>query len=446
MGKLFGTDGVRGVANIGLTPELAFRLGRAGASFLQSHSPRPRIVLGRDTRISGDMLEGAFIAGACSAGGDVLKTGIIPTPAIAYLTRKLEGHSGVMISASHNPIEDNGIKFFSHEGYKLPDEAEKEIERLVNAKDEAFPRPSGEKLGQAIELRNAEDLYADHIKMSLGCELSGMRIVLDCANGAAWRLGPRVFRELGAEVIGLNDRPDGLKINVECGSTNMTTLARVTVEEKAVLGIGFDGDADRCLAVDERGHTVDGDRIMMVFSRYYLKRDLLPSRILVATVMSNLGLEHAMEALGIRLLRAKVGDRYVLEEMKKSGATIGGEQSGHIILLEHNTTGDGIASAVLLARIMKEEGETLSGLASHMTHMPQVLVNVRAQRKDRLGEDQDVAKVIREMEESLRNRGRILVRPSGTEPLIRVMAEGPDEREVHDVVDRIAQIIEEKLG
>lgn len=446
MRRMFGTDGVRGVANRELTPELALKLGRASASFLLKHHSAPQIVLGRDTRISGDMLEGAFLSGACSCGVNVLKAGIIPTPGVAWLARELECQAGVMISASHNPIEDNGIKIFSGDGYKLSDEDEDEIEALFSRPDDEFPRPCGEGLGRVIEVRDSGDLYAGHIKANIGGALMGIRVVLDCACGAAWKLAPRIFGELGAEVIPLNDKPDGSRINVKCGSTNLTQLAETTIESKATLGIAFDGDADRCLAVDELGRQADGDQIMMILTKYLLEKDMLPSKILVATVMSNLGLEHAMRDLGVKLLRAKVGDRYVLEEMKKSGATIGGEQSGHIILLDQNTTGDGIATAVLLSRILKEKGTPLSVLSGEMRHMPQVLVNIRAPHKERLGEDEDVARVIGELEESLRDRGRILVRPSGTEPLIRVMAEGPDREEIMNVVEKISRIIEEKLG
>jgi phosphoglucosamine mutase len=446
VGTLFGTDGVRGVANADLTPELAFRLGRASTSHISQGYLSPQIVVGKDTRISGDMLEAAYIAGATSAGGTILRTGIVPTPAVSFLTRSLACHAGIMISASHNPIEDNGIKIFSSQGFKLPDDEEDRIEELLIASEDLLPRPIGGEIGRVRDIADAEALYGEHIKSSVGAPLQGLKVVLDCAYGASFRIAPAVFRELGAEVIALHDEPEGLKINVQCGSTNPTALKKVTLSEGAHLGLAFDGDADRCLAVDERGQFVDGDQLLTIFTGYFLDHGLLPSKILVATVMSNLGLEHAMQERGIRLLRTKVGDRYVLEEMKRVGANLGGEQSGHIILLDYNTTGDGLATAVLLARIVKEAAKPLSALAGQMKHMPQLLVNVRARNKDRLSQDQEVGEAIAEMEEYLKDRGRILVRPSGTEPLIRVMAEGPDEEELKRVVGKLTRVIEEKLG
>lgn len=446
MGTFFGTDGVRGVANTDLAPELAFKLGRASASYMASQSERPRVLIGKDTRLSGDMLEAAFLAGACSVGADVMRAGTVPTPCTAYLTRALEANLGVMISASHNPIEDNGIKLFSSMGFKLPDDVEDKIEELLLAEDDRLPRPTGEDIGTASAVPDAEDRYAARIKDTVGADLSGLTIVLDCAYGAAFRLAPRIFRELGAKIIAIHDQPAGDKINVHCGSTNTATLKKMVLSEKADFGLAFDGDADRCLAIDEQGRYVDGDQLMTIFSKYLLDRGLLKEKTLVATVMSNLGLEKAMRAMGVTLARTKVGDRYVLEEMKKRGAVLGGEQSGHIILIEYNTTGDGIATAVLLSKIVKESGKPLSDHASMMMHMPQLLVNVKARDKDRWTDDEDVSNAIKDVEEILKDRGRLLVRPSGTEPLIRVMAEGPDEKELHDVVGRIARVIEEKLG
>ncbi|MDQ7821946.1 MAG: phosphoglucosamine mutase [Candidatus Eremiobacteraeota bacterium] len=446
MGTLFGTDGIRGVANEDLSPELAFRLGRAAACYFTCNISHPRIVIGRDTRISGDMLEGAFLAGACSIGADVLKVGIIPTPAVAFLTRQLNAQMGVMISASHNPIGDNGIKLFSHEGYKLPDEDEERIEELVLAPEDTLPRPVGEDLGRVTPVLIAEDMYCDHVKKSVGGSLTGIKVVLDCAFGAAFRLAPRIFTELGASVIALHDEPDGLRINVQCGSTNMGHLKKVILAKGASAGLAFDGDADRCLAVDEMGKFVDGDQILTIAARFLKESGKLGPDVLVATVMSNLGMEQALDSMGIKLIRTKVGDRHVIEEMKRRGALIGGEQSGHIILLEHNTTGDGIATAVLLARILKESGKPLHELAACMKHMPQLLVNVKARHKDRLSDDEDISAAIKETEELLKDRGRLLVRPSGTEPLIRVMAEGPDEKELNEVVGKIASVIADKLG
>lgn len=450
MGSLFGTDGVRGVANTDLTPELALKLGRASACYFSRENSRPVFLVGRDTRISGDMLEAAFSAGVCSIGGDVVKTGIVPTPAVAWLTRAMGYQAGVMISASHNPIGDNGIKLFSRDGFKLDDTVEEGIERLVEAPDSEFPKPVGHALGKVIPFSDdsgkPENVYIEHVVSALGADLTGMKIVLDCAFGAAWSIAPLVFKRLGAEIITLNSEPDGQRINVDCGSTNLEHIRRVTIEKEADLGLAFDGDADRCLAVDEKGNTVDGDRIMMILAQYLLKRDELANNLVVATVMSNLGFEHALRDLGIKLLRAPVGDRYVLREMKQSGAIIGGEQSGHIILLKHNTTGDGVATALFLSRIVKEQGRSLYKLASLMSQYPQRLLNVKVQNRDSWDSDNDIARVIREMEELLGSRGRILVRPSGTEPLIRVMAEGSDEGEVREVVDKIAAVIKEKLG
>jgi len=446
VGTFFGTDGVRGVANTDLAPELAFKLGRASAYYMSTKSERPRVLIGKDTRLSGDMLEAAFLAGSCSVGAEVMRVGIVPTPCTAFLTRALGAHLGVMISASHNPIEDNGIKLFSGLGCKLPDNEEEKIEELLIAEDDMLPRPTGVDIGISSIVDDAEDRYAARIKGTVGADLSGLKIVLDCAYGAAFRLAPRIFRELGARVIAIHNEARGEKINVQCGSTNTATLKKAVLAENADFGVAFDGDADRCLAIDELGRYVDGDQLLTIFSKYLHDRGLLKEQTLVATVMSNLGLEKAMKKLGITLVRTKVGDRYVLEEMKKRGAVLGGEQSGHIILIEYNTTGDGIATAVLLSRIVKESGKPLSAHAAMMMHMPQLLVNVKARNKERLSDDEDVSNAIKDVEEILKDRGRLLVRPSGTEPLIRVMAEGPDEHELHDVVGRIARMIEEKLG
>lgn len=446
MGILFGTDGIRGMANTDLSPELAFRLGRASAFYLAKENNRPRIVIGKDTRISGDMLEGAFLSGVCSVGGDVLKVGIMPTPVVAFLTKKLCADAGVVISASHNPIEDNGIKLFSGEGYKLPDDVEEKIEELVLSSLDQLPRPVAEELGKAEEIRNAGDLFLEHIKKCFGTNLSGMKIVLDCAYGASYELAPRVFKELNAEVIPIHSEPDGLKINVNCGSTHPSSLKKYVLEHKADFGVAYDGDGDRCLAVDENGKLIDGDQLITIFGKYFLDKGLLKSKTVVATVMSNLGMEKALTSLGIKMIRTKVGDRYVLEEMKRVGANIGGEQSGHIILLDHNTTGDGIASSVLLSKIIREMKKPLSELVSIMKHMPQLLVNIRAEKKDLLGQDEEISNAISEMEDYLKDRGRLLVRASGTEPLIRVMAEGPDENELQEVVNKLTRVIEKRLG
>jgi phosphoglucosamine mutase len=446
MARLFGTDGVRGVANSELTPEMSFRLGRAYGYLLAKKGPHPRILLGKDTRISGDLLEGAFCGGACSVGCDILRVGVLPTPGVAYLTRKLAAQGGVMISASHNPIEDNGIKIFSHEGFKLPDEMEEQIEEIVLAHEDHLPRPVGEEVGRVIERVDACHLYVEFVKSLLDCSLEGIRLVIDCAHGAAWDVAPRIFKDLGAEVLVLNNQPNGVNINVNCGSTNPGLLQKVVVADRAHVGIAFDGDADRCLAVDEKGHVLNGDQMLTLFAGSMKEEGKLTGSAIVATVMSNLGLEHALNDEDIGLFRTKVGDRHVLEEMRARGLVLGGEQSGHIIFLEHNTTGDGLITATTLARILKRKMRPLSDLASRMRQMPQLLVNVRAKHKDRLDENEEICRAIAETEQLLLNRGRLLVRASGTEPLVRVMAEGPDEGELNEIVGRIAHLIEERLG
>lgn len=446
MGNLFGTDGVRGVANTELTPELAYKIGRAGGYLLSKGYSDSRILLGKDTRISGDMLEGALIAGICSVGVSVLKAGVIPTSAVAYLTRHFGASAGVMISASHNPIDDNGIKIFSSEGFKLSEKLEDEIEELVFADDDELPRPTGEELGTVREVKDAVALYSGHIKKHLRNNFKGLKIVLDCAHGASCNVAPAFFKEMGAEVITLFGEADGSKINIHCGSTHPGELQKKVVDTGANLGLAFDGDADRVIAVDENGHIVDGDQMMTIFARHLKKNGNLKGNTVVATVMSNIGFEKALKAEGVELVRAKVGDKYVLEEMIKREASLGGEQSGHIIFLDYNTTGDGLVTAAQLVDIMKETGETLSSLASRMRKYPQILVNIKAKFKDALSQDEEISQAIAEMEDLLKDRGRLLVRPSGTEPLIRVMAEGPDEKELEEVVGRLAKIIEEKLA
>lgn len=446
MGKLFGTDGVRGIANTELTPELAFRLGRAGAGFFGQKKKQPTIVIGRDTRISGVMLEAALIAGICSAGGNVLTLGVVPTPAVAYLTRRLGADAGIVISASHNPAPDNGIKFFSGDGYKLPDGAEDCLEEMVLSPEDIMPRPTGGEVGTVTHAPEALDMYIDYVTTTTNADFRKLKIVIDSANGAAFEASPRVFRRLGANVVTLNTQPTGVNINVACGSTHPEALQKAVVEHKAHLGIAHDGDADRVIAVDEKGNLVDGDFIMAVCGLQLLQKGRLPDNTLVATVMSNLGLYQAFKKVGGKVVTTQVGDRYVLEAMREKGYPLGGEQSGHIIFLEHNTTGDGIITAVQLASVIKEKGKPLSELAAVMKRLPQVLVNVRV--KDKTGWDQNTA--IRESvagaEKTLGDSGRVLVRPSGTEPLIRVMAEGPDEEELKGLVDHIAKIISDELG
>ncbi|HEX3015043.1 MAG TPA: phosphoglucosamine mutase [Desulfobacteria bacterium] len=441
MGKLFGTDGVRGVANSQLTPMLAFKLGRAGAYVLSKETAHPKIVIGRDTRISGSMLEAALIAGICSVGADVLKVGILPTPGIAYLTRTLQASAGVVISASHNPVEDNGIKFFAGTGFKLPDEIEDEIEELVlNGKDN-WPTPIAGEVGQAIEVADPVGQYINYLKTTIPCDLKGLKVVLDCANGAASNVGPRLLQELGAEVIPIFNHPDGVNINKACGSTHPEELQQAVVKYGAQVGLANDGDADRLIAVDEKGNVVDGDFIMVICGLFLQDKSQLPGNKLVVTVMSNLGLHLALKAKGVELHQTKVGDRYVMEEMLKSGAKLGGEQSGHIIFLEHNTTGDGLCTALQLLRVMHETGKPLSELAAQMKRLPQVLKNVRVKDKQLAMTAPAIVAAVEQATAGLAGRGRVLVRPSGTEPLVRVMAEGPDLPELHQVVDQVVDTI-----
>lgn len=450
MRALFGTDGVRGVANINLTPMLAYKLGLAGASVLSKSVKgpvKPTIVIGKDTRISGDMLEAALIAGICSVGVDVLRVGVMPTPAIAYITRKLNATAGVVISASHNPYEDNGIKFFASTGYKLPDEVEMEIERMITREGMSeLPCPTGCEVGSVKDVKDAADMYVKFAKETVSTRLDGLKIVIDCANGAASYISPRIFSELGAEVIPMYSQPNGININKGCGSTHPEEVARKVVEVGADIGIAHDGDADRVIAVDEEGNIIDGDHIMVICSTHLKNKGKLPNDTVVVTVMSNLGLRLGLQKANINVLETQVGDRYVLEELLKTGATFGGEQSGHIIFLEHNTTGDGIVTGLQLAAVVKESGKTLSELAAQMERLPQVLVNVRVADKKAAMEHEEVKQAVARGEKLLGDKGRILVRPSGTEPKVRVMAEGPDEKQLQEIVDEIASIISRVAG
>ncbi|MHB9094773.1 MAG: phosphoglucosamine mutase [Eubacteriales bacterium] len=449
MRELFGTDGVRGVANRELTPMLAYKLGRAGAYVLTRNAKgpvKPSIVIGKDTRISGDMLEAALIAGICSVGADVHRVGVMPTPAVAFLTRDLKATAGVVISASHNPVEDNGIKFFASSGYKLPDEIEIEIERLIKEGVEDLPHPVGSEVGHVKDVPEAADCYVEFAKNTINCRLDGLKVVIDCANGAAYSLSPRIFKELGAQVIPCYHEPNGININKQCGSTHAEVVAQKVVEFGADLGLAHDGDADRVIAVDEEGSIVDGDHIMMVCSTHLKRQGKLPKDTVVVTVMSNLGLRLGLKDANINVLETQVGDRYVLEELLRSGAFFGGEQSGHIIFLEHNTTGDGIVTGLQLASVVKETGKTLGQLAAQMERLPQVLVNVRVANKAAAMENLEVREAILRGEKILGEKGRILVRPSGTEPKVRVMAEGPDEAGLQDIVEGIAAIISRVAG
>jgi len=446
MGKYFGTDGVRGVANKELTPEFAFKLGRAGAYVLTKEKERAKVVIGRDTRLSGEMLEAALVAGMLSIGCDVVRLGVVPTPGVAYLTRYLEADAGVMISASHNPFPDNGIKFFGPDGYKLLDETEAEIEKYLDMAEDTLPRPIGEGVGRVIDDHESVQAYLDHLKATIDTDLCGMHIVVDCANGAAYELAPHLLRDLGADVTAIHAHPDGVNINVDCGSTHPERLQEEVRKKQAHLGLAFDGDADRLIAVDEKGNVIDGDHIMCICGEYLKEKGQLNGNTIVTTVMSNFGFFKALENMGIETEKTKVGDRYVMEKMREGGYNLGGEQSGHIIFLDHNTTGDGMLTAVQLLRAVKEKGQTLHGLAAKMEKYPQLLVNVRVKTKEGWEQNEAIRARIREVEEALGSDGRVLVRPSGTEPLIRVMAEGPDENLLNKYVDQIAEEVRKQLG
>lgn len=444
MTRLFGTDGVRGIANIELTPELAFRLGEAAGHFLGDRG-RGRIVVGRDTRRSGEMLEAALVAGICSGGADALVAGIVPTPAVALLVREFEADGGVVISASHNAPEYNGIKFFSREGFKLPDEVEDDIEAFCSAERD-WERPHGSGIGTIEPIDDAVERYIEHCVGTISVDLTGLTIAVDCGHGAASVTTAEALRRLGAEVISVNCDWDGMDINVGCGSTNLGPVAEIVASNEVDFGIAHDGDADRVLAVDELGCEVDGDVIMAICAARMHDAGRLPLDTVVSTVMCNLGFEVAMKNRGITVIKTKVGDRYVLENLRTSGAMLGGEQSGHIIFLEHNTTGDGLVTALQLASVLKETRQPLSELRRVMKRFPQVLINVPVADKHRLGTNAAVADAIRQIEVELGESGRVLVRPSGTEPLVRVMAEAADEAAAAEAVDRLVAVVKAELG
>ena len=442
MGRLFGTDGVRGVANSQLTCDLAFRLGQAGAYVLSKEHPHPRIVIGKDTRISGDMLEAALIAGICSVGADVLRVGVLPTPGIALLTRTLDVSAGVVISASHNPVQDNGIKFFASTGYKLPDAIEDEIETIVLSEEKPWEVPIGGEVGRVIEIKDAGRRYMDFLKGAVG-RLDGIKVVLDCANGAAAYVGPMVLKEVGVEVISICNTPDGVNINASCGSTHPEQLQRAVLKHGADLGLAVDGDADRLIVVDEKGNILDGDFIMLICALAKKAKGTLDQNAVVLTVMSNLGLHLALKDAGITIFETQVGDRYVMEELLRTGAKLGGEQSGHIIFLDQNTTGDGLLTAFQLLDVVKQRKLPLSQIASQMQRLPQVLLNATVQNKDRLMQDERVLQKVKQAELVLGGRGRVLVRPSGTEQLIRVMVEGPDQHKLKELAQGVIDIIKQ---
>ena len=448
MGKYFGTDGVRGEANVELTPELAFKLGRFGGYVLSQHETDvPRVFVARDTRISGQMLESALVAGLLSVGIHVYKLGVLATPGVAHLVKAEKASAGVMISASHNPAQDNGIKFFAGDGFKLDDALEAEIEALLDAEEDTLPRPSAQGLGNVVEYPEGLRKYQQFL-VSTGTELEGMKVVLDTANGAAATSARQIFADLGADLTVMAENPDGLNINEGVGSTHPEKLQELVKETSSQIGLAFDGDSDRLIAVDENGDLVDGDRIMYIIGKYLADRGLLAKNTIVTTVMSNLGFHKALDREGIEKAVTAVGDRYVVEEMRKEGYIIGGEQSGHVILMDYNTTGDGQLTAVQLTKIMKETGKTLSELAAEVTIYPQKLVNIRVENsmKDKSMEVPAIAAIIEKMEAEMAGNGRILVRPSGTEPLLRVMAEAPTDAEVHYYVDTIADVVRAEIG
>ncbi|MCM3763102.1 phosphoglucosamine mutase [Alkalihalobacillus oceani] len=445
MGNYFGTDGVRGVANTELTPELAFKLGRMGGYVLTKHTEKPRVIIGRDTRISGEMLESALIAGLLSIGAEVMRLGVISTPGVAFLTKALSANAGVMISASHNPVPDNGIKFFGPDGFKLLDEQEQEIERYLDSEDQ-LPRPTGGALGQVSDYYEGGQKYLQFLKQTVQEDFSGIHIALDCAHGAASSLAPHLFADLEADISTMGTAPNGVNINEGCGSTHPEALSAFVLERGAQIGLAFDGDADRLIAIDEKGQIVDGDKIMFICAKYMKEQGWLKHGTVVSTVMSNLGFYKALEEEGIVAKQTAVGDRYVMEEMRKGGYNLGGEQSGHIIFLDHITTGDGLLSALQLVNIMKMTNKPLSELAAEMQTYPQKLVNIRVSDKHAVSENEAVKAAIARVEEDMNGEGRVLVRPSGTEPLVRVMVEAQSEELCNRYVDEIATVVKAELG
>lgn len=448
MSRLFGTDGVRGVANKELTPLLAMQLGQAGASVLTKEtSHKPTIMVGCDTRISGDMLANALMAGVCSVGANAVYVGVVPTPAVAYLTRKNHMDAGVVISASHNPVEFNGIKFFDANGYKLPDAMEDEIEAIIknDMKDLAFP--TGTEIGSITYRPDAREDYVKHATEAIPVDLHGMKIVADCAEGASYYTSVEALKLLGADVVAIHNNPDGTNINAGCGSTHMEELMERVKAEKADVGLAFDGDADRLLAVDEKGNKVDGDQIMGIVGNYLKEQKKLKKDTIVATVMSNLGFFLMGEKQGIHMEQTKVGDRYVLERMRQIGANLGGEQSGHVIFLDENTTGDGLLSALHLLQVLVDTKKPLSELATIMEVLPQALVNAKVpnDKKNSYMENPQIADAIDSLTQKFAGEGRVLIRPSGTEPLVRVMIEGRDQNRIQEEAEKLAALIESAM-
>ncbi|MEG0013933.1 MAG: phosphoglucosamine mutase [Cellulosilyticaceae bacterium] len=449
MGKLFGTDGVRGVANSELTGELAFHVGQAGAYVLTKETKKqPKILVARDTRISGTMLESALVAGICSVGAKAICIGVVPTPAVAYLIKELGADAGVMISASHNPLEFNGIKFFNNEGYKLRDELEEEIENIIVSRPDSIPLPTGENVGTWEANNTAIEKYIEYVCDTIPGDLKGIKVLIDCANGAASEVAPIALARLGADVEVIHNKPNGVNINKLCGSTHMQDLQRQVIGRAVEVGIAFDGDADRCLAVDEKGEMVDGDQIISVIGLDMKKDHRLHKDTAVATVMSNLGLTVMCKENEINLVHTRVGDRYVLEKMLKDGYNLGGEQSGHVIFLDYNTTGDGLITAIQLLYVIKKTGKSLSELTSVMQVFPQVLVNAKVKNENKHAylEDLEIQEAIESLEAMFKGEGRVLIRPSGTEPLVRVMIEGKDKTVMQEEAEKLAGLLEQRLN
>ena len=447
MKRLFGTDGIRGVANREpMTAEMAFQIGRAGA-YLFKDEVNPKILIGKDTRISGDMIEAALMAGICSIGVDVLKVGIMPTPAVAYLTRVFQANCGIVISASHNPFDNNGIKYFQGDGFKFSDLEEEEIERIYFEDCAKYEWPTGKDIGKMEYLSSiATRKYIDYIKTTIYSYLNfkGFKIVLDCANGASFSVAPQLFNELGAKLITINDKPNGININLNCGSTHSLLLQKEVLKQQADLGLAFDGDADRVIAVDEKGNIVDGDQIMAICALNLIKKDQLPNKTVVTTLMSNLGFEQVIEQNGGQVIRTDVGDRYVLEMMKKVNTSLGGEQSGHIIFLQYSTTGDGLLTSLQLLKVIQEEGKPLSNLASVMEKYPQIILNFKVKDKEQFFKNIKIEKIVKEIKNELDGKGRIFIRASGTEPLIRILLEGEDREKLEVISNGLREVIEKE--
>lgn len=447
MGKYFGTDGVRGVANSELTPEFAFKLGRIGGYVLTKDAKdHPKVLIGRDTRISGEMLEGALVAGLLSIGAEVMRLGVISTPGVAYLSRVMNAEAGVMISASHNPVADNGIKFFGPDGFKLTDAQEAEIEALIDAEQDTLPRPVGAAIGSVTDYFEGGQKYISYLKQTVDEDFVGLHVALDCAHGATSALATHLFADLEADISTMGSSPNGLNINEGVGSTHPEALAAFVLERGANLGLAFDGDGDRLIAVDENGTIVDGDQIMFIIGKYLNAKGRLTKSTVVSTVMSNMGFYKALEENDMTSVQTAVGDRYVVEEMRANGYNVGGEQSGHIVFLDYNTTGDGLLTGIQLVAIMKATGKKLSELAAEMTIYPQKLVNVRVTDKHAVTQNEKVAAVIAAVEAEMNGNGRVLVRPSGTEPLVRVMVEAATLEACETFVNRIAEVVRAEMG